>query len=116
MSLCRLASNVTVGLSITAATIIATPVSAVTRFVDASTTVAQPPTGTLGWGNPYKYLSDALAAALTGDEIWIKGNLTYYPDQSAANPNGTGDAAASFVIPVALRLIGGFAGTELESS
>ena len=37
------------------------------------------------WGTAYKYLQDALADAVTNDEIWV-AEWTYKPDANTANP------------------------------
>jgi hypothetical protein len=91
-------------------------------YVDGSTSVTQPPTGPLGWLNPYKFLGDVLShtALANGDSVWIKGGpnastpLVYYCDESAANPSGSDLATATFLVDEQIRLLGGFVGTELE--
>lgn len=90
-----------------------------TWFVDGS--VGSSGNGS-SWGNPMKYLTNALAAAADGDSVWVKGGpnastpLVYYCDESAANPNGSDSATATFLVSNSIRLIGGFAGGEtLES-
>ncbi|TWT40385.1 hypothetical protein RAS1_40940 [Phycisphaerae bacterium RAS1] len=65
----------------------------------------------------FKFLQDALAAAApiagggTNVEIWVAAG-TYRPDESAANPNGTGDQGATFQMRNRVALYGGFAGIE----
>lgn len=91
-------------------------------FVDGATTVSQPPTGEIGWTNPYKFIADVLnhVELADGDSIWVKGGpndwtpLVYYPDQTAANPGGTGSVTATFHVAKTIRLLGGFAGTEID--
>ena len=46
------------------------------------------------WATAYRYLSDALGFS---NEIWVAEG-TYYPDQSAANPAGTGLRTDTFVL------------------
>ncbi len=59
------------------------------------------------WATAYNTLTDALAAAVSGDEIWVaKG--TYYPT------TGT-DRDMSFNLVPGVTLYGGFAGTESGS-
>ena len=56
------------------------------------------------WNNAYTNLQDAIAAAQSGDEIWVaKG--TYRPT------NGT-DRDVSFVLKDGVKMYGGFAGNE----
>lgn len=57
------------------------------------------------WADAYTDLQAALAAAQTGDEIWVAEG-TYKP----AAPGGS--QAATFLINKDLKLYGGFAGTE----
>lgn len=73
--------------------------------------------GDLGatWQNAYIYLQDALAYAAANpeiDEVWVATG-TYYPDQDAGNPDGTGDRSATFLLDFNnIQLLGGFEGTE----
>ncbi|MFN0135640.1 MAG: right-handed parallel beta-helix repeat-containing protein [Phycisphaerae bacterium] len=64
------------------------------------------------WNDAFPHLSTALAAAQTGDEIWVAAG-TYRPDESAANPNGTGDRTLSFILRSGVAVYGGFAGNEI---
>jgi hypothetical protein len=71
------------------------------------------------WLSPFKYLTDALTAAGADSEIWVRGSeigITYYPDENAQNPAGTGVRTASFVLPQGVYLFGGFNGTEIANS
>lgn len=58
----------------------------------------------LSWADAYASLQDALANAEAGDTLWVAAGI-YTPT------NGT-DRYISFVIPSAVALYGGFAGTE----
>lgn len=59
------------------------------------------------WANAYKYLQDALAIAVSGDEIRVAEGI-YIPDRSLANPNGSGDRAAAFYLKTGVGIYGGF--------
>jgi hypothetical protein len=59
------------------------------------------------WAGAYKYFQDALAAAVSGDEIWIAEGI-YIPDRSLANPDGSGDRAAAFYLKTDVGIYGGF--------
>jgi hypothetical protein len=63
------------------------------------------------WDTAYKYLQDALASAIEGDEIWVAEG-SYRPDQDAAHPLGTNDRNATFHLKDGLMVYGGFLGTE----
>jgi len=63
------------------------------------------------WGTAYKYLQDALAAAVADDEIWVAEG-TYKPDENTANPGGTGSRTATFGLKNGVGIYGGFAGGE----
>jgi len=59
------------------------------------------------WADAFKYLQDALAVAEAGDQIWVvKG--TYKPDQSWADPNGSGNRTATFQLISGVAIYGGF--------
>lgn len=61
------------------------------------------------WGNPFKYLQDALAVSKEGDDIWLaKG--TYFPDDRR-DGKLIGDREATFKLN-GVNLYGGFAGGE----
>jgi len=61
------------------------------------------------WAQAFKYLQDALAAAGSGDEIWVAEG-TYKPDQNGAYPGGTGSRSATFSLKSGVAIYGGFQG------
>ena len=61
------------------------------------------------WANAFVYLQDALAVAVSGDEVWIAEGF-YRPDQGAGVEAGRIDT--SFVVRDSIGLYGGFAGLE----
>ena len=66
------------------------------------------------WANAYTDLQDALAAASSGDEIWIaqgvyKPSVQYDLDGGGADPR-----EVTFQIPNGVMLYGGFAGGEIS--
>ena len=66
----------------------------------------------LRWANAYKYLQDALAdagSAAKPVEILIAQGI-YKPDQSSADPCGSGDRTATFQLINGVTLKGGYAG------
>ncbi|MBL8746409.1 MAG: hypothetical protein JNK58_08650 [Phycisphaerae bacterium] len=67
------------------------------------------------WAQAMPHLSDALAAAQPGDEIWVVTG-SYRPDTSGNTPAGTNDRNASFTMKNGVRILGGFAGTETSSA
>jgi len=71
-------------------------------YVDADATGANNGTS---WADAYNYLQDALAAASSGDEIWVAEGM-YKPDQgSAITPN---DRAATLQLKNGVAIYGGF--------
>ena len=63
----------------------------------------------LSWTDAFVQLQEALAVAADGDEIRVAQG-TYRPDETAANPTGTGDRAASFDLIDGVAIYGGYAG------
>lgn len=63
-----------------------------------------PPHDGASWSSAYRSLSEALAAARGGDEIWVAGG-TYKPGDGS-------DPAATFELQANVTLYGGFTGTE----
>jgi len=61
------------------------------------------------WPGAYRYLQDALAQTVAGDEVWVAEG-TYYPDDGAAVTKG--DRTATFTLKQDVKLYGGFAGGE----
>jgi len=61
------------------------------------------------WADAFNYLQDALAAAQSGDEIWIAQG-TYMPDANTTHPDGTGDREATFQLKNGVAVRGGYAG------
>ncbi len=79
-------------------------------FVDAGAPVGG---DGLAWATAYRHLQDAIAAAAASGgsvtEIRVAEG-TYRADESAAQPNGTGNRGATFTLLVDLALRGGYAG------
>jgi predicted outer membrane repeat protein len=61
------------------------------------------------WATPYRYLQDALGAAVSGDEIRVAEGI-YKPDEDSAHPSGTGDREATFRLKNGVAIKGGYAG------
>jgi len=59
------------------------------------------------WADAYNYLQDALAAASSGDEIWVAEGV-YKPDQGAGVTPGDREATFQLINGVAIK--GGYAG------
>ena len=75
-------------------------------YVDANATGAD---NGSSWTDAFNYLQDALATAISGEEIWVAEG-TYKPDQGGGKTPG--DANATFQLINGVELYGGFAGGE----
>jgi hypothetical protein len=78
-------------------------------FVDSN---ALPGGSGLTWYWAYQHLQDALADANSNsdvNEIWVAQGI-YTPDSNSAEPNGSGDRAATFQLINGVALRGGYAG------
>jgi hypothetical protein len=95
-------------VSLSAVLLLFSVASAATIYVDAAATGAGDGTS---WDNAYNFLQDALAVALSGDEIWVAQGV-YKPDADASEPNGTGDRTATFQLINGVSIRGGFAGVQ----
>ena len=78
-----------------------------------------------GWGDDaFKFLQDALAVAAqfaseeTPYDLWVAAtdpSNPYVPDRDAANPGGTGDKSATFLLDFNnVTILGGFLGNETD--
>jgi hypothetical protein len=61
------------------------------------------------WEDAFNYLQDALAVALSGDQIWVAEGV-YKPDEDTTYPDGTGDRSATFQLINGVVIYGGYAG------
>ena len=61
------------------------------------------------WVNAFNDLQDALAVALSGDEIRVAEGI-YKPDEDTAHPSGTGNRSATFQLRNRVTIKGGYAG------
>ena len=86
---------------------IAYPVQAAILRVDDD--AAGPVHDGSAWSTAFLNLQDALAAAASGDEIWVASGV-YYPDQGGGQTED--DRNASFVLIEGVAIYGGFTGTE----
>lgn len=77
-----------------------------TIYVDADASVGGDGSG---WGAAFKYLQDALTAAVSGDVILVAHGI-YKPDQYSAQPNGTGLRTDTFRLKNGVVIRGGYAG------
>lgn len=65
------------------------------------------------WDAAFMFVQDALSAANGPTEIRVAGGV-YQPDRSTANPTGTGDRLATFLLVDHVALVGGYAGLALD--
>jgi len=63
------------------------------------------------WLDAFGCLQDALAGAVTGDEIVVAGGV-YRPDRDVAHPQGSGDRSAAFQLKDGVAVLGGYAGFD----
>ena len=61
------------------------------------------------WLDAYRFLQNALTAAVSGDTIQVAQG-TYQPDANTAYPSGTGDRNATFTLKNGVTINGGYAG------
>ncbi|MEM1324088.1 MAG: tail fiber domain-containing protein [Bacteroidota bacterium] len=61
------------------------------------------------WTDAYNYLQDALAAVVSGDEIWVAEG-TYYPDEGSGQSNNS--RSSTFKLVSGVSVYGGFSGVE----
>ncbi|MEM8956063.1 MAG: LamG-like jellyroll fold domain-containing protein, partial [Verrucomicrobiota bacterium] len=77
-------------------------------YVDLAATGANNGTS---WANAYNYLPDAIANAIANPgvvkQIWVAAG-TYYPDETTAQPSGSGSRSDAFVLPPDVLIFGGF--------
>ena len=78
-----------------------------TLFVNAASTCSVQCGGS--WPKAYPKLQDAIAAARSGDQIWVAKGV-YYPDEGAGLTNN--DPTLSFTLKNGVRIYGGFGGGE----
>ena len=80
---------------------------------DASGTTCRGAPDGSSWDCAFASLQNALAAAQSGDELWV-ANGTYLPDDGDAQTAGSRDEA--FHVPDGVAIYGGFDGTETSRS
>ncbi len=61
------------------------------------------------WDDAFTSLQDALAVAVTSDQIWVAEGV-YYPDLGTAQIDN--DVNSTFTVPNGVKIYGGFNGTE----
>ena len=75
-------------------------------YVDAASSVDSDGSA---WGAAFKYLQDALTAAVSGDTILVAQG-TYRPDEYHAQPTGSGSRTETFQLKNGVIIEGGYAG------
>ena len=63
------------------------------------------------WADAYPHLQDALAVAVSGDQLWVAEGV-YYPDEGTGQTDN--DVLSIFTIQTGVAVYGGFAGTETQ--
>ncbi len=85
-------------------------------LVNAATPASAATQDGMSWATAFADLQDALATAVSGDEIWVAEG-TYYPDEAEASATSDAvvvddDRASSFQLITDVEIYGGFDGTE----
>lgn len=88
--------------------VLAAPAGASVNYVKADATGANNGTS---WADAYVYLQDAIAASVSGDEIWVAAGV-YTPDMGAGIMPL--DVTRSFQLRDGVAWYGGFNGTEVQ--
>ncbi len=89
--------------------------NAITIYVDAAK--ADNTGNGLSWATAKKDVQAAIAIAVSGDNIWVKGNSTYYPTMDpSGNSSPTDPRDKTFYLKSGVKLYGSFAGTETTLS
>lgn len=85
------------------------------RYVDESATATEcgAPLDGSSWDCAFRSLQNGIAAAQSGDEIWVAQG-TYFPDEGDAQRLGSRDEV--FHVPDGVSIYGGFDGTETSRS
>jgi|TARA_B110000438_G_scaffold298138_1_gene345770 hypothetical protein len=105
MKLCRiLAAAFLLTLGTAAATL-----PSARLYVNASIAPASSASPYSTWETASQNLQDALALAVSGDEIWVAAG-TYYPDEGGSQT--VGNRSATFSLREGVSIYGGFAGSE----
>jgi len=81
--------------------------------VNANTPAAPAQQDGYSWNTAFGTLQDGLAAALTGQELWVAEGV-YYPDEFGTTD--TDDRFVYFDLPAGVSIYGGFGGFETDRS
>ncbi len=87
----------------------AIPSRSTTYYVDADSSGGSGSS----WGTAFQNIQQALAVAVSGDEIWVAEGV-YYPDEGPTQTDNS--RSESFILIDGVALYGGFAGTESQLS
>jgi predicted outer membrane repeat protein len=90
----------------------ATPARAVGNIIYVNDDASGATDGT-SWTDAYKRLQNALAAAASGDQIWVAAGI-YYPDEGAAQTNN--NRGESFQLVNGVAVYGGFDPADTQLS